>query len=106
MILLFLNVTINVVVIALCAWCLWSPLPRRFLHNGRTPILNMIRVFAIVLLLQAAVRIGVEVFDPNETVREVLRMVIGIISVGAAAMLVRFIRWVIEQALAEETHYT
>lgn len=96
------NLVVNAVVIAGCSWCLWSPLPRKILRNGRTPILHMIRIFALVLLTQSAVRIAIEVFEPSMTAREVLRLTVGLISVAAVIALVRFTIWIIEQALREE----
>ena len=96
----FFNLLINSLVILVGLWMLYAPIPRRILRNGRTPILHMVRTFGVVLVLQAGVRIAVEAFEPSMELREVLRLVIGLISLAAVVALARFLRWMVERALA------
>lgn len=97
---LLANVLINSFVIAGGATILLSPLSRRFLRNGKTPLLNLIRAVTVAVMVQAALRIWIETVDDGD-LREGIRLGIGLTSMAVILATGRFLWGVIERALTD-----
>jgi len=95
----FANVMVNAFVIAGGLTILLSPLARKFLRNGKTRLLHLVRVLVILLIVQAGLRIGIEAVQHPGDVREVIRLAIGLTSLGAIIAIGQFLWMVIDGAL-------
>lgn len=86
------NVLINLLVIGGGATILLSPLASRFLYNGKAPLLALVRQTVIAQMVQATLRIWIEVTtDERRWQQEAPRAVLGLVSFGGVIAVGRFI---------------
>jgi len=102
---LVINVAINSLVIGGGALILLSPLSRKFLRNGRTPLLNLTRTIVAAIIVQALLRIWIESVEDGD-LRELIRIGIGLTSFAVIVAVGRFLWGVIDGALRskDEAH--
>lgn len=87
-----LNVGLNLLVIAGGLLILLSPIASRFLYNGRTPLLALVRQTVAAQIIQAVLRLWIEVTSRERRwEHELPRALIALVSLGGVVAVGRFI---------------
>lgn len=103
-----LNIVVNAFVMGGGLAVLLSPLSRKFLRNGKTPLLQLIRALVGMLTFQGALRMCIELVpglknrERPGTASEAIRFLIGLTSFGAILAIAQYLWTVIEDALRDD----
>lgn len=93
------NVVVNAMVVGGGLTILLSPLAKRVLRNGQTPLLWLLRVIVFALVVQAGLRIWIEALHSDSQAQEALRIVIGLTSMAVIIAVANFLWDIIQDAL-------